>query len=236
MIFNRKKQKDLPENMPGHVAIVMDGNGRWAKKRGLPRSAGHKFGFDNFVKTVDICSSAGVGYLTVYAFSTENWNRETSEVAELIKIMNSAIAEYVPLLMEKNISLKILGDLEMFDDESRAGLEGSVEKLKENKGMTLCVALSYGGRAEIIKAVNRAVESGEKVDETGFDKLLYTNGIPDPDLIIRTSGELRISNFLLWQSAYSEYYFTKTLWPDFDKNELYTAFEDYSKRKRRFGR
>lgn len=225
----------FPPVLPAHLAVIMDGNGRWAANRGLPRSAGHKAGFDNFVRTVELCAGAGIGFLTVYAFSTENWNRSDDEVRALLRIMNEAITEYVPTLRERNIRLRILGDLSRFDSESRAGLESSVEALSGSTGMTLSVALSYGGRVEIVAAARQAAAEGDITAET-LSAHLYTAGLPDPDLIIRTSGELRISNFLLWQSAYSEYYFTSTLWPDFGRKELCRALWDYSTRKRRFGR
>lgn len=234
MLFSKKKS--LPPVLPRHLAVIMDGNGRWAQKRALPRSAGHKAGFDNFVKTVDFCSAAGIPYLTVYAFSTENWNRSDEEVGALIKIMNGAIADYVPTLAERNISLRLLGDLSRFDDASRAGLEESVRVLSGNTGMTLAVALSYGGRTEILEAARRLSETGGEFTEEAFSACLYTAGMPDPDLIIRTSGEVRISNFLLWQSAYSEYYFTDILWPDFSSDRLCDALWDYSRRRRRYGR
>lgn len=225
----------FPPVLPAHLAVIMDGNGRWAANRGLPRSAGHKAGFDNFVRTAELCAGAGIGFLTVYAFSTENWNRSDDEVRALLRIMNEAITEYVPTLRERNIRLRILGDLSRFDSESRAGLESSVEALSGSTGMTLSVALSYGGRDEIVAAARQAAAEGDITAET-LSAHLYTAGLPDPDLIIRTSGELRISNFLLWQSAYSEYYFTSTLWPDFGRKELCRALWDYSTRKRRFGR
>ena len=230
----RRKSK-LPSVLPAHLAVIMDGNGRWASRRGLPRSAGHKAGFDNFVKTVEFCAAAGIGYLTVYAFSTENWNRSDDEVGALMRIMKDAIVEYVPTLRERNIRLRTLGDLSRFEPDARAGLEDSVAALAGNTGMTLSVALSYGGRDEIVAAARKAAAAGEITKET-LSAHLYTAGMPDPDLIIRTSGELRVSNFLLWQSAYSEYYFTPTLWPDFGREALCRALWDYSARKRRFGR
>jgi len=223
--------------IPRHIAIIMDGNGRWAKKRLLPRVAGHKAGSSRFVETVDICNNLGVEYLTVYALSTENWSRDSKEIAGLMEIMHDYIKRYVPELKKKNIRLRLLGDLSYFDEESRISLEKSVDTLKNNTGMTLCIALSYGGRHEIVQAVNAILKSGEKeIDEKSFEKYLYSSGIPDPDLIIRTSGEQRISNFLLWQSAYSEYYFTNVYWPDFDEKELDAAIDSFNKRNRRYGK
>lgn len=231
------KQLTKPEVIPPHIAIIMDGNGRWAAKRMLPRSAGHKAGFDNFVSTVRECGKLGVSYLTVYAFSTENWQRDKQEVEYLIKLMNSGMTSFLPEMKENNIRLNLCGDLTRFDEQSRKMLNNCVETLKNNTGMMLSICLSYGGRQEILQAVNRLLAEGKKnIQEEDFRKYLYTADIPDPDLIIRTSGEIRISNFLLWQSAYAEYYFTDVLWPDFKKEELYKAINDYGKRSRRFGK
>lgn len=240
MIFSKKRTKTEDNGLtviPNHLAIIMDGNGRWATKRHLPRTAGHKAGSENFVKTVDECARLGIKYLTVYAFSTENWNRNQTEVDGIMEIMRSYIVKYVPILDKKNIRLRILGDLNYFDEESRNALIASVKKLENNTAFTLCIALSYGGRHEILQAVNRLLAEGKnEVTEKEFEEALYTAGIPDPDFIIRTSGEERISNFLLWQSAYAEYYFTKVLWPDFDESELRKALVEFGKRKRRFGK
>ncbi len=223
--------------LPQHLAIIMDGNGRWAGKRGLPRTAGHKVGSENFVKTVDACNRMGIKVLTVYAFSTENWQRSAEEVAGLLKIMHAYIIKYVPELMEKNIRLRILGDMSYFDEDSAAALKRSEETLSANTGMTLCIALSYGGRHEIEQAVNALIAEGVKsVSIEDLSAHMYTASLPDPDLVIRTGGEKRISNFLLWQSAYAEYYFSDTLWPDFDEDCLKEAILDFGKRKRRFGK
>lgn len=232
-----KKVSVVPAVIPQHIAIIMDGNGRWARKRVLPRTAGHKAGFDNFVDTVNLCGRIGVSYLTVYAFSTENWRREKGEVDELIKLMNNGIKNYLPEMQENNVKLRILGDLTMFDENSRIMLENSVKTLSNNTGMLLSICLSYGGRQEILQAVNNILSEGKKnITAEDLESCLYTSGIPDPDFIIRTSGELRTSNFLLWQSAYSEYYFTDVLWPDFKKAELFKAIEAFSSRKRRYGK
>lgn len=223
--------------IPQHIAIIMDGNGRWAKKRLLPRTAGHKVGLDTFVNTVDSCSDLGIKYLTVYAFSSENWNREASEVLALMELMSKGIVKYEPEMVRKNIRLKLMGDLSRFEDKYRNALVGVEERLKNNTGMTLCICLSYGGRQEIVHAVNRLIKEGKnEVTAEDISNNLYSAGVPDPDLIVRTSGEYRISNFLLWQSAYAEYYFTDVFWPDFDKNELMKAIESFSKRERRYGR
>lgn len=223
--------------IPRHIAIIMDGNGRWAKKRLLPRTAGHKVGLDTFVDTVDSCSDMGIEYLTVYAFSAENWNRDPLEVSALMELMSRGIVKYEPEMVRKNIRLKLLGDLDRFEKKYRDELTAVEERLSNNSGMTLCICLSYGGRQELVNAFNRLASQGKtNITEADIEQNLYSAGVPDPDLVIRTSGEYRISNFLLWQSAYSEYYFTDVYWPDFDKAELLKAIESYSKRERRFGR
>lgn len=228
----------MPEmNIPRHIAIIMDGNGRWAKKRLLPRTAGHKVGLDTFVDTVDSCNELGIECLTVYAFSAENWNRAADEVSALMELMSKGITKYEPEMVKKNIKLRLLGDIDRFEPKYRNALLGVQERLSNNDGMTLCICLSYGGRQEIVHAVNELIKEGKsEITEADIERHLYSNGLPDPDLVIRTSGEYRISNFLLWQSAYSEYYFADVYWPDFDKNELQKAIEAYSKRERRFGR
>lgn len=222
--------------IPQHIAIIMDGNGRWAKKRGLPRKMGHSAGGEAFIKIVGDCNKLGVGYLTVFAFSTENWKRSSDEISSLVSLMHKYIVKHTPKLMELNISLRLLGDYSAFDALTVKALDESVEKLKQNTGMTLCIALNYGGRDDIVHAVNLLIKSGKTVvTEDDITSTLYTSGIPDPELVIRTSGEERMSNFLLWQTAYSELYFTDVLWPDFDRKELIAALESYSGRIRRFG-
>ncbi len=223
--------------LPRHIAIIMDGNGRWAKKRLLPRTAGHKVGLDAFVNTVDACSDMGIEVLTVYAFSSENWNRDPAEVSALMELMSQGISRYEPEMNRKNIRLKLLGDIDRFAPVYRSALRGVEERLAVNTGMTLCICLSYGGRQELVNAFNLlAAEGKTEITAEDIESRLYSAGVPDPDLVIRTSGECRISNFLLWQSAYSEYYFTDVLWPDFDKNELMKAIESFSARERRYGR
>lgn len=223
--------------IPNHIAVIMDGNGRWAKKRFLPRTAGHLAGFERFVQLVENCHDLGVKYLTVYAFSTENTKRDKKEVSALFSLAARAITRYESKLMEKNIKGVVIGDIDMAGEKLAAAIRQSIQNLSGNTGMTLCIAFCYGGRREIINAVNKAIQSGEtEITEETFSKYLYTSDIPDPDLIIRTSGEKRLSNFLLYQSAYSELYFTDALWPDFDKAELEKAISDYSGRKRRYGR
>ena len=233
----QEKQTECTCKLPEHVAIIMDGNGRWATRRGLPRAAGHKAGSENFVRTVDICNRLGIKVLTVYAFSTENWQRDPEEVGGILKIMHAYIVKYVPELMKKNIKLRILGDMSYFDEKSRRALTESEEKLKNNTGLLLCVALSYGGRNEIKQAFNAMLKAGVgEADEETISRYLYTAGLPDPDLVIRTGGEKRISNFLLWQSAYAEYYFSDVLWPDFNEKCFDEAIAEFGRRKRRYGR
>lgn len=237
---NKNKQNntaEAPVVLPQHLAVIMDGNGRWATAKGLPRTAGHKAGSETFVKTVDACNRLGIKVLTVYAFSTENWQREEEEVQGILKIMHAYIIKYVPKLMEQNIRLRILGDMSYFDEESRKALKDSEKALENNSGLTLCVALSYGGRNEIRQAVNALIAEGvTEVTEQMLSARMYTGGLPDPDLVIRTGGEKRISNFLLWQSAYAEYYFSDILWPDFDEDCLKAAIAEFGRRKRRFGK
>ena len=225
------------KTLPTHVAMIMDGNGRWAKKRLLPRTAGHKVGLDTFVEMVDTCSDLGIPYMTVYAFSSENWNREKTEVDALMSLMESGIRRYTPEMHRKNIRLHLMGDLSRFPEKERASLLACGEELSRNTGMTLSICLSYGGRQEILHAVNQLLAEGKTaVTMEDLEKHLYSAGIPDPDLIIRPSGEERLSNFLLWQAAYSEFYFTDTLWPDFTEEELYKALSSFENRKRRFGK
>jgi len=237
-LFGRKKKQPIEITvMPRHVAIIMDGNGRWATRRGLPRTAGHKVGSENFVKTVDACIRLGLECLTVYAFSTENWQRSADEVEGIMKIMHAYIIKYVPELIKKNVRLRILGDLSYFDEESRRALLESENKLENNTGLTLCIALSYGGRNEIRQAVEALIKEGTtEISEQSISDKLYTASLPDPDLVIRTGGEKRISNFLLWQSAYAEYYFSDDLWPDFNEEKLKEAIAEFGKRKRRYGK
>ena len=230
------KRNDIPAHIPTHVGIIMDGNGRWAKKRGLPRTLGHKAGGEAFVKIVTECRKIGIKCLTVYAFSTENWKRSESEVTALMSLMKEYMVRYTDDLVKNGIRLRILGDLSRFESATVDEINKRIELSKNNDGMTLCIALNYGRRAELTTAVNKLLRSGkQEITEQDISDALYTASLPDPDLIIRTSGEQRTSNFLLWQSAYSEYYFTDVLWPDFDEKELRKAIEEYSKRNRRFG-
>jgi undecaprenyl diphosphate synthase len=215
----------------------MDGNGRWAKKRGLPRLYGHHAGMKSVREVVRAASDTGVGVLTLYAFSTENWNRPKSEIKGLFGLMKLFIKKELGALHKNNVKVNIIGRLSELPIDIVKLVKEATEKTLKNTGMILNIALNYGGRQEIVDAVNKIITEGtyKKVDEKFFEKYLYTTGLPSPDLIIRTSGENRISNFLLWQSAYSEFYTTETLWPDFKKKNLMEAISEYQKRNRRFG-
>ncbi len=226
-------------SVPQHVAIIMDGNGRWAKQRGLPRQAGHRAGAENLRRVINAAVEFGIPILTIYAFSTENWDRPKLEVRALMKIFARVLNQEVYELHEQGVCIHHIGELEGVDPKLSAGVRNAIELTKDNKRLILNVAFNYGGRREILHAVRRMLEDNlppEQLDEQTFDSYLFTNGLPDPDLVIRTSGELRISNFLIWQAAYAEFYPTPTYWPDFDRDELYKALVDYSSRNRRFGR
>ncbi|MBI4217817.1 MAG: isoprenyl transferase [Elusimicrobia bacterium] len=229
-------QKIQPKGVPKHVAIIMDGNGRWAKKRGYPRILGHRAGTESVREIVRACGKIGVETLTLYTFSTENWARPKSEVNALMQLLCLTLRKEVKELDSAGVRLKIIGQSHLLPGNVQRELSQSIEKLKNNRGLTLVLALNYGGRQEILEAVNRILVSGQKkVDEKSFSKFLYTQDLRDPDLIIRTSGEQRISNFLIYQSAYSEFYTTPVLWPDFKKKDFYEAILDYQNRERRFG-
>lgn len=226
--------------LPGHVAIIMDGNGRWARGRNLPRKAGHKYGAEAFKKIVKHAAKKGIRYLTVYAFSTENWKRPKDEVDAIMDLMREFLND-ADKYSKENMRLKIAGDKTALAPDIREKIREIEENSEENTGLTLVIALNYGGRDEIISAVNKAVKDVVNGKISGgitaeiFGDYLYTKDIPDPDLIIRTSGEIRISNFLLWQSAYSEYIFSDTLWPDFSVYDFDKALEEYGLRTRRLG-
>ncbi len=224
---------------PVHVAIIMDGNGRWARKRGLPRLAGHRAGVENIRRVLEAAVKFGVQVMTVYAFSTENWGRPEDEVQGLLEIFEETIGREVPELHKNGVRLRHLGTLDGIRPEMQRAVQQAIELTKNNTRITLNVAFNYGGRAEILDAIRRMIKDRvkpEQVNETLFASYLYTAGLPDPDLIIRTAGEMRLSNFLIWQSAYAEYYATSALWPDFDEHELYNALLAFSQRQRRFGK
>jgi undecaprenyl diphosphate synthase len=226
-------------DLPQHVAIIMDGNGRWAKKRGLPRLQGHWAGTENIRLVAEIFAEYKIAYLTLFAFSTENWNRPSSEVKGLLKILSDRLDPEIKRFHEKNIRVRHLGKLDALSPELQQKIKRAIELTKNNTGGTLNMAFDYGGRAEIVDAARRFLSvriSAEELNEDSFKKYLYAPDIPDPDLIIRTGGETRLSNFLLWQAAYSELYFTDVLWPDFGRAEIDKALKTYMSRHRRFGR
>lgn len=228
----------LPEKVPTHVAIIMDGNGRWAISRGLPRMAGHRAGTENLRRVIEACIEFKIRYLTLYAFSTENWGRPQEEVQGLLRILEDVIDRELQQLFDQGVQLRHIGRLDRLTPHLRNKVMQAVELTRTNDRLILNVAFNYGGRDEIVSAIRGMLQDGVKVDdinETLVSQYLYTAGVPDPDLIIRTSGELRGSNFLIWQGAYSEWYFTSTYWPDFDKEELRKAVIEYSRRERRFG-
>jgi undecaprenyl diphosphate synthase len=224
--------------VPTHVAIIMDGNGRWARQRGLPRLAGHKAGTDNVQRVVERFDDYGVKYLTLFAFSTENWRRPNEEISGLFRILAEMIDRETRALHKKNAKLRHLGRIDSLDKVLQEKVHNAVELTKNNTGLNLSVAFDYGGRAEILDAIRRMMKDNippGEVNESLFNKYLYTPDVPEPDLIIRTGGEMRLSNFLIWQAAYSEFYSTPTLWPDFTDAEIKKALVAYSQRERRFG-
>ncbi len=230
------------KNLPVHVAVIMDGNGRWAKKRGFIRTLGHEKGVDAVRNTVEAAAELGIQFLTMYAFSTENWNRPKYEIDALMRILVNSLHKEMTTLMKNNVRLKAIGDLKSLPPKSNRELMKSIDETKENTGLTLILALSYSSRWELVeaaRAIARKVElkelSPDQIDLSTFTSFLATAAIPDPELLIRTSGEYRISNFLLWQIAYAEFYFTDTLWPDFGKIDFYKAVLDFQGRERRFG-
>ncbi|WP_297434463.1 isoprenyl transferase [uncultured Cetobacterium sp.] len=221
--------------VPNHIAIIMDGNGRWAKEKGMPRTYGHKAGADTLRKILTSCGELGIKYLTVYAFSTENWKRAKEEVDTLMFLFKTYLKNEKKLLMKNNVKFLVSGRKEGVSKDLLAEIDKLEEATKGNTGITLNIAFNYGGRAELVDAIKEIVKNNEKeITEETVEKYLY-NQLPDPELLIRTSGEMRISNFLLWQIAYSEIYVTDTYWPDFNKDELIKAIESYQKRDRRFG-
>ena len=227
--------------VPRHIAIILDGNGRWAKKRGLPRTAGHKVGAENFRKIATYCKNIGVEYLTVYAFSTENWSRPEDEVSTLMKLFDRYLKEAIDTMAKDNIRMRVLGDVSALSPELQRQIEETNRISQRYEGFQANICINYGGRAEIMRAAKLYLEdvrvngAGEELDENRFSSYMYSSGIPDPELLIRPGGEQRISNFLLWQCAYSEFYFTDVLWPDFDAQELEKAIAEFNRRDRRFG-
>lgn len=228
--------------IPRHVAIIMDGNGRWARERGLPRTEGHRAGAETVRRVTEACSEVGVEFLTLYAFSAENWKRPAREVAALMKLLEQFLRQKTPEMIEQNIRLQAIGRLNDLPKSCQEQLHRSIEATAQNSGLTLILALSYGGREEILDGVKSLLESIERghldkgmIDTEVFSKHLYTRYYPDPDLLIRTSGELRLSNFLLWQLSYTELWITPTLWPDFGREHFLEAVRDYGQRQRRFG-
>ena len=237
-----RKQIDSSK-LPAHVAIIMDGNGRWAKQRGLDRIFGHQQGVNAVRELIETAAELGIRFLTLYAFSTENWGRPDEEVTALMGIMVQSLSNEAETLLKNNIRLKAIGDINRLSDDVRARLDETIELTSVSTGLTLIIALSYSSRWEIATAarnISADVKKGTldplSITEENFEKYLTTYGIPDPELLIRTSGELRISNFLLWQVAYTEFYFTEILWPDFGKDDFYNAIIDFQKRERRFGK
>jgi len=230
------------DKLPGHIAVIMDGNGRWAKKKGNSRIFGHRNGVVAVRETTEAAAELGVKYLTLYAFSTENWNRPKNEVDALMSLLVSTLHDETPTLLKNNISLAAIGDISQLSDKVAGQLKAAIEKTAHNTGLKLILALNYSGRWEIIDAVNRIIaDAAAGKMNTGisaeiFSGYLNTQNIPDPELLIRTSGEYRISNFLLWQIAYTELHFTNTLWPDFRKEDFYKAIVDFQTRERRFGK
>ncbi|MEW8957122.1 isoprenyl transferase [Clostridium sp.] len=249
MFFFKKTKKNHQEELsidlnsiPKHIAIIMDGNGRWAKAKGLPRTMGHKAGVETIRNIVKECSAIGVKYLTLYAFSTENWKRPKDEVNALMELLVTYLRQEFEELNSNNVIINNIGDVSMLPKRCREELESAYEKTKNNTGLTLNLALNYGGRKEILDAINGIVKDINEgrlqctnVTESILERYLYTKEMPDPDIIIRPSGEQRLSNFLLWQCAYSEFWYSNINWPDFTKEDLHKAIWDYQHRERRFG-
>lgn len=231
------------KNICRHIAITMDGNGRWAKKRGMPRTLGHKKGAENVVKITRAMKESGVKYLTLYAFSTENWQRSKDEVDALMQLLNEYLDKELKEIMDNNVRIVFIGERYMLSDSIQAKMAFLEKESEKNTDLTLCIALSYGSRQEILSAVKKIaakVKEGSmdisQITQDVFSEELYTKEIPDPDVLIRTSGEQRISNYLLWQSAYTELFFTNTLWPDFGKDELWDIINKFNQRERRYGK
>ena len=231
-------QDGLPEKIPTHIGIIMDGNGRWALARGLPRIAGHRAGTENLRRIIEACIEFGIKYLTIYAFSTENWGRPPEEVQGLMRIFENVIDNELQELRDQGVQLRHIGRLDGLKPRFRKKVLKAIDYTKNNDRLILNIAFNYGGRDEIVCAIQSIIADGVKAEQVNAElvsKYLFTAGVPDPDLIIRTSGELRSSNFLIWQGAYSEWYFPAACWPDFDRQELLRALEEYNHRQRRYG-
>lgn len=229
----------MADKIPNHVAIIMDGNGRWATKRNIIRTAGHQVGVETIREIVRYSSNSGIKALTLYAFSTENWQRPKEEVGFLMNLFKKYFIKETPELNEENVQIRVIGDLSKLDDELKGIISDSMEKTKDNTGLILSFAINYGGQDEIINACNKTISQvglDGLVTKELFEKNLYTAGLPELDLLIRTGGDIRLSNFLLWQCAYAEFVFVDTLWPDFTKEEYISAINEFSRRKRRFGK
>jgi len=243
MLETLKKEIKARGNLPAHIAIIMDGNGRWARQRNFPRTEGHKMGVEAIRKVVRTAGEMGIQYLTLFAFSTENWRRPKEEVAALMQLLSDTARKELKEMMDNNLRLTATGHIEGLPYVKRLALHRAIKKTSKNSGVVLNLALNYSGRSEIlaaIKKIAREIKEGKltpaRIDEKVLESHLYTKNMPDPDLLIRTSGEKRLSNFLLWQAAYSELYITDTLWPDFGEKEFLMALADYQNRQRRFGR
>lgn len=244
--LKRKKsiKKDLSSiNLPEHIAMIMDGNGRWAKKRGLPRSLGHRAGVEALRGVITMSSNIGIKVLTLYAFSTENWSRPEDEVGVLIDLLVEFLSKEIDELNENNVHIRFMGNITKFPEKCRVAIKNAIELTKDNTGLIVNIALNYGGRSELLRAFKSMVDDVQNgkldkddIDENIISDYLYTKGLPDPDLIIRTSGEMRLSNFMLYQSSYSELYIPDVLWPDFNEDRYEEALMDYATRKRRFGK
>jgi undecaprenyl diphosphate synthase len=245
MSFFRKKQKPAPTQnliIPTHVAVIMDGNGRWAQARGLPRVEGHRKGADSVRAACEVCVELGIKHLTLYCFSNENWKRPKDELDFLMELLRKFLVEQCKTLLEKNVKLTVIGRRQGLPEDVLKEMDSVIEQSKECTGLHLCLAINYGSRQEMVDGVRKIAQQVQlgnlkvdNIDETTISRSLYTSEMPDPDLLIRTSGEMRISNYLLWQISYSELYITKRLWPEFGREDMLKAIEDYSKRHRRFG-
>ena len=236
-LFGKKRQAEEVDfsSLPRHIAVIMDGNGRWAKKRGLPRSAGHAAGAETFRTIATYCKDVGIEYLTVYAFSTENWKRSEEEVGAIMGLLEKYLHEAIEKMEKDKVKMAFFGDTGVLSPNLRELIQNTQEISSRYDGCQVNICINYGGRDEIVRAVAEIIKNGEEPTEENIGKHLYSGGIPDPDLIIRPSGEYRLSNFLLWQCAYSELYYTDVLWPDFDKAEMNRAIADFQHRSRRYG-